>query len=322
MSRKTSEVGVKKRSCLSNEGASLDGFSQLSASFSSEADVVLKSTFKRNQRQIFFFDERSAFNEINFLLTFCVKTKSKLGSQGRTATWLSDCMSLLYARYYWSDLSIFTSVDPLAEKYPNMSPYAYCAGNPVKYVDPDGMQWGNKETKQEVKNYKTDIRNSISNTKELIKSGNISEEDGNARLTDLKGALNEIKAMGKSKDVTYKVSKNTEEEQTNTIYKDKDGTIIIQYLGWHHGLRAHEFKHGFQALEGNVTFDENGTVSGTINQEIEAHQRELTIQPKTMDNEHNPKGIAFPGTDYVSTMKEINEEFIKKIVDHKGEMAY
>jgi hypothetical protein len=29
-------------------------------------------------------------------------------------------------------------VDPLAEKYPSMSPYSYCANNPVKYVDPDG----------------------------------------------------------------------------------------------------------------------------------------------------------------------------------------
>ena len=32
------------------------------------------------------------------------------------------------------------SVDPLADKYPNISPYAYCNWNPVKYVDPDGMR--------------------------------------------------------------------------------------------------------------------------------------------------------------------------------------
>ena len=31
------------------------------------------------------------------------------------------------------------SVDPLADKYPYISPYAYCNWNPVKYVDPDGM---------------------------------------------------------------------------------------------------------------------------------------------------------------------------------------
>ena len=33
------------------------------------------------------------------------------------------------------------SVDPMADKYPNISPYAYCAWNPVKLVDPDGNDW-------------------------------------------------------------------------------------------------------------------------------------------------------------------------------------
>jgi len=45
------------------------------------------------------------------------------------------------ARYYDSDLSgLFLSVDPLADKYPSISPYAYCAWNPVKLVDPDGSE--------------------------------------------------------------------------------------------------------------------------------------------------------------------------------------
>ena len=36
-------------------------------------------------------------------------------------------------------MTMWLSVDPMAEKYPNISPYAYCAWNPVKLVDPDGM---------------------------------------------------------------------------------------------------------------------------------------------------------------------------------------
>ena len=39
---------------------------------------------------------------------------------------------------YLSTEGIFTSIDPLAEKYPGISPYAYCAGNPVETVDEDG----------------------------------------------------------------------------------------------------------------------------------------------------------------------------------------
>ncbi len=32
------------------------------------------------------------------------------------------------------------SVDPMADKYPSLSPYNYCAWNPVKLVDPNGME--------------------------------------------------------------------------------------------------------------------------------------------------------------------------------------
>ena len=35
-------------------------------------------------------------------------------------------------------MTMWLSVDPMADKYPNISPYAYCTWNPVKLVDPDG----------------------------------------------------------------------------------------------------------------------------------------------------------------------------------------
>ena len=47
-------------------------------------------------------------------------------------------LSYFGSRYYSSDLSIWLSVDPMAAKYPSLSPYTYCADNPVKLVDPDG----------------------------------------------------------------------------------------------------------------------------------------------------------------------------------------
>ena len=45
------------------------------------------------------------------------------------------------ARYYDSDLITgWLSVDPMADKYPNISPYSYCHNNPVKLIDPDGKK--------------------------------------------------------------------------------------------------------------------------------------------------------------------------------------
>ena len=43
------------------------------------------------------------------------------------------------ARFMGTD-GRFTSMDPLAEKYYHLSPYAYCAGDPVNLVDPDGRK--------------------------------------------------------------------------------------------------------------------------------------------------------------------------------------
>ena len=44
------------------------------------------------------------------------------------------------ARRYDPALARFTTIDPLAEKHPDISPYAYSADNPINAVDPDGKK--------------------------------------------------------------------------------------------------------------------------------------------------------------------------------------
>ena len=51
---------------------------------------------------------------------------------------LETGLSYFGSRYYSSDLSIWLSVDPQSDKYASLSPYVYCADNPVKLTDPDG----------------------------------------------------------------------------------------------------------------------------------------------------------------------------------------
>ena len=36
--------------------------------------------------------------------------------------------------------AIWLSVDPLSDKYPHISPYAYCSWNPINFVDQDGRK--------------------------------------------------------------------------------------------------------------------------------------------------------------------------------------
>ena len=73
------------------------------------------------------------------------------------------------ARMYDADLARWTTPDPLAEKYPGISPYVYCNTNPVNFVDPDGEAWG-KAVKVAKKVYKTVKAGNKVSVKGILKS--------------------------------------------------------------------------------------------------------------------------------------------------------
>jgi RHS repeat-associated protein len=59
------------------------------------------------------------------------------------------------ARYMDHELmTMWLSVDPMCDKYPSISPYAYCAWNPVKLVDSDGREWDKPEDEKQVYPYR------------------------------------------------------------------------------------------------------------------------------------------------------------------------
>ena len=69
-------------------------------------------------------------------------------------------------RQYDPVLGRWFAQDPLSEKYYSISPYAFCAGNPVKYLDPDGEIIG---TAIDVISVGAGIRSFIKN----VSSGNV-----------------------------------------------------------------------------------------------------------------------------------------------------
>jgi RHS repeat-associated protein len=48
---------------------------------------------------------------------------------------------LTYYSQRYFDGNVWYTSDELKHKHPNIGSYVYCAGNPVKYIDPDGRDW-------------------------------------------------------------------------------------------------------------------------------------------------------------------------------------
>ena len=70
---------------------------------------------------------------------FSGKENELWNAQSSTSHWVrGERYQYFGARYYDPVACSWTVVDPLAEKYPGITPYAYCAGDPVNYVDPTG----------------------------------------------------------------------------------------------------------------------------------------------------------------------------------------
>ncbi len=69
---------------------------------------------------------------------------------------------------------MWLSVDPLADKYPGNTPYMYCNGNPIRFIDPDGEAW------KATFSYDTD-GNSTPNGFEWIDESLSYDKDGNLK---------------------------------------------------------------------------------------------------------------------------------------------
>ena len=84
------------------------------------------------------------------------------------------------ARYYSPDATRWTTMDPLAEKYYFISPYAFCSNNPVNFVDMDGMDiWnvyenGNIEW---IKQSKRDIVRTIDANGDIVNRKSFKKSD-------------------------------------------------------------------------------------------------------------------------------------------------
>ena len=167
------------------------------------------------------------------------------------------------ARYYDSDLSgLFLSVDPMADKYPNISPYAYCAWNPLKLVDPDGRKWKSEKDNNKADEIKECVQKRINYLTEQINTttGMLSKENLGKKETDnlnyeLSELINQVSLLNdfisglaelESSDVYYTF--NPTRSNINKVKTfARPGTLFyIKYQSANEANLVHEITHAIQ----------------------------------------------------------------------------
>ena len=169
------------------------------------------------------------------------------------------------ARYYWSAAKHWLSVDPLSDKYPGISPYAYCGWNPINYVDPNGKKIEVAGSLISCFLGKIGIDNFQGKTyRALDRLRNI---DPNIR--DMISQLEASATVYTIKPTTQRPDNgigNAYDPKTNTIYFDpdnvkrKNGEIRDPIVGL-----AHELGHAEDDNNGKVTqYDKNNALNGDV----------------------------------------------------------
>ena len=177
-------------------------------------------------------------------------------------------LSYFGARYYSSDLSIWLSVDPMSGKYPSLSPYVYCADNPVKLVDPNGEEvWLIGEDGSRIKY-----------TQGMIYDGQDKCIMGKVNtLNQINSTRSGKKLLGEltSSNNVYSITDNSDDNYSTPYFcanddvNGKSGGVIVTQGQNTIGTISHELFHAYQ--------DEKGQGQRSIHNEAEAMLLETSV---------------------------------------------
>ncbi len=205
------------------------------------------------------------------------------------------------ARHYDAALGRFTTIDPVMEKFYAASPYAYCANNPIRYVDPTGMEFTEESWKQinrlidDINKRQASNTNDIAKKQAQIDAGGLSDKkiarlqkqmnklnDNTAELEAVRGEVATLEASSQMYDIYSDNSMNINgtipgigEYRSGAVINSANGNFDIKLGDGSLGMLAHELKHAYQFETGSFSSGRrrDGTPFYDQSDEWEAYSR-------------------------------------------------
>jgi hypothetical protein len=190
-----------------------------------------------------------------------------------------------------NNLQMWLSVDPMSEKFPSMSPYNYCANNPVILVDPDGREFVNNDDKTLVAQMYQEYDERIAKYNyELSSTTDESRKtELNTYIQEMKNAKTELGEMEFSKQKYTFNFTNDNDGNGKTTYDKTSNTVVMTVDNvLSYDLVAHELKHGSQFERNELSFKSNGKEGGhlyDLTDEYAAYDRHAAFLGGTFSKE-------------------------------------
>ena len=183
------------------------------------------------------------------------------------------------ARYLDSKHGTFNSRDPLFEKYFWMSPYAYCMNNPLRYIDPTGMDLdvaSNEESKNDI----LSIVNSTNRDRVVF-------NDNGSVCIDFDGLDDEGKNKMLKQDKGLSLINDMIESDKKMLYEASDVGLCLDRDGKREGMPMSLAFEGILNLSNFGKDSENGYT----NRPREGYDGQVTISISGQYNDKNGNNL-------------------------------